>query len=795
MRRKWLCVALAVTIFAGWFGLRTRASSGSDAAVRELSAETGIYTEVAGIAWLPNGFLGIETPGNIKLRVINDEIVYCMELGVGINGQGSEHPLNSSQWFDDLDAGQRRLLSYALYYGYGMSDAPTDTAVWYRDRYVEIGRYAATQVVVWEIIEGYTSDDERAEAKQMMLETAVWYNTVNTDYIKVSKSEFGTFYDNLWNCLDEAMRIPSFSAAEKEQGPVHMLRYDHTAGNYTATLTDTNEMLDSIYTTLTHNCPGLTYSKSGNTITITCNSAMDTPQLISMIPASGSAQTAQKGAKLYRWIWNDHDWQQMIGGEGSVSEPLYGYFYLQTEAPGNIEVYKIGAVSGKPIGSAEYTVYADGACTEPVAVMVTDENGYGKTVDLRPGIYYVKETKAPTGYGLNESIEEIEVISGQTTALGISRYEPEWLARLTVTKTDCVTGELLSGADLTVYEWSENAEAYVFLEEMKEQSPGQYTANELGYTDDNQGKFKVEETKNPDGYTGNFVQEFSMDQDQPPGSVQTFTFAFEAENTPIRYRFIKMDEEGGRVADCQFELYDSAGRLIDSWITDLTGVHESVAQLREGETYLLKEVDCPIGYEKAEDTIFTVGAQEDWVEIEMINQEIRGSITVYKCDAAKTLRDGAEYALLTTQVIPDAEFYQYKDTAYFLLGQKKTENGFVVFDDLDTVHGYQYLIVETKAPEGTTLLAEPIEVGQIPRIVEGWDLDDDAGRTQEKDGIVYLYDLSYTVVNTETFILPHTGSVNLNGLLIPMMTAAAALTGCMAHHRSKVGRKKEEMEW
>lgn len=54
---------------------------------------------------------------------------------------------------------------------------------------------------------------------------------------------------------------------------------------------------------------------------------------------------------------------------------------------------------------AEYTLYADAACTQPAGgKIVTDAAGNGLSALLDAGIYYAKETKASPGYGLDTAI-------------------------------------------------------------------------------------------------------------------------------------------------------------------------------------------------------------------------------------------------------------------------------------------------------------------------------------------------------------------------------------------------------
>ena len=72
---------------------------------------------------------------------------------------------------------------------------------------------------------------------------------------------------------------------------------------------------------------------------------------------------------------------------------------------GPIEVQKYVAGTGFSVNKlteeytfegAQYTVYSDAGCTQPVTTITLNRDGYGKSTDVLEGQYWVKETKAPT---------------------------------------------------------------------------------------------------------------------------------------------------------------------------------------------------------------------------------------------------------------------------------------------------------------------------------------------------------------------------------------------------------------
>jgi len=249
------------------------------------------------------------------------------------------------------------------------------------------------------------------------------------------------------------------------------------------------------------------------------------------------------------------------------------------------------------------------------------------------------------------------------------------------------------------------------------------------------------------------------------------------------YRFIKTDEHGKVLPGCRFQLLDASGNVVDSWTTDSTGVHEVSDVLVKGETYTLRELDCPIGYGKATDHRFTAVAGEDWIEITTKNTQIKASVTVSKVDAEGKPLSGAQYTLMTTQAISGAATLTYKGKIFYALKTNTVKDGKLVFNGLDATRGYSYLIVEQSSPDEYSLLKEPIELGTLPAKIEGSVSEKYKGQIQIKDEAVYLYDLNYRVINSANLTLPLTGEADAFAG-IPFLFAAMALMVVVAGHKN-----------
>ena len=190
-----------------------------------------------------------------------------------------------------------------------------------------------------------------------------------------------------------------------------------------------------------------------------------------------------------------------------------------TKDNGQVVFTKVNA-NGAGLPGAEFTVYTDESCSNVAmkedstsqAIFVSDVNGKVTIGDLADGTYYVKETKAPSGYMLDEenavyilemkahnsvlktqegtqviriTNQELQVtLKFQKLAYGssdTSKGLPE--AELSLYKeTDVENGEKIKDGAIPVYSWTSGESAYI--------PTGKFKA----------GTYYIFETKSPDGY-------------------------------------------------------------------------------------------------------------------------------------------------------------------------------------------------------------------------------------------------------------------------------------------------------
>lgn len=106
---------------------------------------------------------------------------------------------------------------------------------------------------------------------------------------------------------------------------------------------------------------------------------------------------------------------------------------------------------------ATYGVYSDPGCTQQVATLACNASGDSNVIDIAPGTYYVKETKAGKSYALDEGVHKVNVSGGQTATVNVTDAPQNDPADMLVAKVDSETGKAsplgagtLAGAEFTV---------------------------------------------------------------------------------------------------------------------------------------------------------------------------------------------------------------------------------------------------------------------------------------------------------------------------------------------------------
>lgn len=255
-------------------------------------------------------------------------------------------------------------------------------------------------------------------------------------------------------------------------------------------------------------------------------------------------------------------------------------------------IKKVDADSGTMLQGAKFRVRYLGGTSGTGGTVIgeytTSANGTIVITGLKAGTYIVEETKAPTGYEIDDTPQTV-YLSGKEQDVVTVEFSNGKHGDLIIDKIDSVTKQPLPGAQFKITT-----------------SDGSFVGNYGGtvasngiYTTDSNGQIKlvdlkpdtyvVTEIKAPDGYVlDSTSQTVKVDRND----TQTLTFT----NTPIGGgQIIKVDADSGeRIKGVQFEIAKMNGERIGTYTTDSNGVI-TLPQLADG-WYTATEIKAAKGY-------------------------------------------------------------------------------------------------------------------------------------------------------------------------------------------------------
>ena len=242
-------------------------------------------------------------------------------------------------------------------------------------------------------------------------------------------------------------------------------------------------------------------------------------------------------------------------------------------------IKKVDADSGTMLQGAKFRVRYLGGTSGTGGTVIgeytTSANGTIVITGLKAGTYVVEETKAPTGYEIDDTPQTV-YLSGKEQDVVTVEFSNGKHGNLIITKIDSATKQPLPGAQFKI---TTSDGSFVG------NYGGTVTSNGI-YTTDSNGQIKlvdlkpdtyvVTEIKAPDGYVlDSTSQTVKVDRND----TQTLTFT----NTPIGGgQIIKVDADSGeRIKGVQFEIAKMNGERIGTYTTASNGVI-TLPQLADG---------------------------------------------------------------------------------------------------------------------------------------------------------------------------------------------------------------------
>ena len=383
----------------------------------------------------------------------NYYVAYCIEPGVELGNSGGHY--GTSYTIDSMEDGSGALyrlnrdqveaIGVALLYGQREIASKKDEQSL---RYQKLCRHAATQAIVWEIACGWRSpyppytlyDSTLYDAIKPALycASAVWGTTFYLDGMDDA-------YLEIAGKMAQHYTIPSFASSSRSGAPAYTM-IPNGSGTYSISLTDNNGILSQYTFT---NTSQLTFSRSGNTLTITSNG-----------PIPETVVTAYKTVPSLDdqvfYVWEKWEQQKLMScktPEVQAQEAVY--FTLNVpDLTSTLNLTKT-TEDGKNLAGWQFGIYADQNCTSLISgPHTTDVNGTLSVPGMDAGTVYVKElgNADPTISGLytcaGANPQRVTLVPGETATVSFHNKRNTGSVQLIKTTN---TGKNLNGWKIGLY--------------------------------------------------------------------------------------------------------------------------------------------------------------------------------------------------------------------------------------------------------------------------------------------------------------------------------------------------------
>ena len=365
---------------------------------------------------------------------------YCLQHGKG--------RVNNGAYVQRDNYGMTEAMRRIVAYGFNDTNALQDgNNGWYS---AETAKMMVTQHLVWLASEGYITVDGTNWS---------WGSGIDTDVERMANLAYNgsvvrSYYAELKDRLLRSEIVPSFAGKSSDGSDAQEIALLLVNGKYTATVTDTNGVLDLF----DFQKADFDISRNGNTLTISTSTLPEQETTI-----IGAGYTV--GDKNSIAVWEDRDQQANIQHQATCpgTTQTMAYIKIKGEKPKyTVTLTKTSADVKITNGNANYSL--EGAVynvykayvnsnhdytNDPViATFTTDANGKATlSRKLENGDYVTIEQVAPLGYTLDKNVHRFS-INGKSTNLDV--VDDPTKIRLTVRKKDADTNSNVPQGDATL---------------------------------------------------------------------------------------------------------------------------------------------------------------------------------------------------------------------------------------------------------------------------------------------------------------------------------------------------------
>lgn len=612
----------------------------------------------------------------------------------------------------------------------------------------------ATQMLIWEFVTGARQPSPPYTRGNDEIYTCLVSNGQN--------AEIGQIYDTILSYMLSYMTLPSFMTAVSTTAPQEELPYD--GSTYSLTLTDTNNVIGNY--SFSASDTAVSVEVSGNQLILRSASPLSAP--VTVVATRNSAYTAASTFTPYGSTTR----QDIVVGVEAVGG-MTGYLTLKANHKEfRITVTKEDGLTGTAQGDgtlagAVYGLYHGDTLIE---TCTTDANGQFTTGYYEAGEgWTIREIAPSPGYLLDTTVYPVPATADQLPTikndLTLTVKENPILGQFSISKlaVNSAAGTEAPETGATFEVFPKSVGSY---EAAAESERDILTCGENGTAQSKLLPYGVYIIRQLSGWEG-YVLDTTLHEVNITSDGETVSLSIRNEIYKGSLTIQKVDKDSGQaLPDARFRLLDSTGNPFAEGMTDANGIL-LFENIPFGD-YYLEELEAPDGY-KADTTpyVFSVTADGQKIEIRRENTRIPGSVTVAKTDSSGNPIPGAAFRLEYSE---DGETWMpvfYSDIPAKEVGGCTSESlsdgmlitgddGIAVFGGLRAGDGILYRVTEIATVNGYVLLTEPVELGTLPR------------ESEEST----IYNVSVTISNSPTYLLPMTGGTGLWPVLSAGFAAA-----------------------
>lgn len=294
-----------------------------------------------------------------------------MDEDLGVSGSSSTR--GSNVWYA-MPYSYRQAIALTLLYSRQLWDSNYSVKTTAMANNPNVSTRIATQFLIYEIVTGLRDADTfNRRGSNGYTSGDVFYNAG-----VASVSGFAEKYNSIVSSVQNAMKIPSFTSRSSGSAPTITM-----SGNQVS-VTDSNGVLGNFSFT---NGNGASFSKSGNTLTITKTGSISPTALFSATRSLPSAENST--VSIYYSASSTY--QTCVKLYSPQVDTLRAYFRINAPDPGAIALVKT-TEDGQNLSGWRFGVYSNAACTTLVSgPHTTDTSGRISIPGLNAGTYYIKE--------------------------------------------------------------------------------------------------------------------------------------------------------------------------------------------------------------------------------------------------------------------------------------------------------------------------------------------------------------------------------------------------------------------